>query len=138
MSPLPPLALLGREPDCREHLVEGPATKFPRENTFSFTTDCCKAKGACPPDSVWQGEPWRSLNLTPPVESDELRFDFISDGESEKARFLAIVAIDPDCSGKSVCAWRRGHINENGDVSGTYEPGAGEKLPKLSASGKGK
>jgi hypothetical protein len=62
----------------------------------------------------------------------------ISEGEGKKAHFLAIVAIDPDCSGKPVYVWRRGHINENEDVTGSYQPEAGEKLPKLSAPGKGK
>ena len=112
--------------------------RFPGKPAFSFTPDCCKAQGACPPESGWQGEPWRSLNFTPPDDSAGMRFDFISDGERDKARFLAIVAIDRDCSGRPVYVWRRGHINADGDVTGTYEPGAGDKLPKLSAPGKDK
>jgi hypothetical protein len=112
--------------------------RFPGKNTFNFTPDCCKAKGACPADSIWKGEPWQSLNFWMREGSEGLRFDFISEGESKKARFLAIVAIDPDCSGKPVYVWRRGHIDENGDVTGGYQPEAGEKLPKLSTPGKGK
>ena len=112
--------------------------KFPGKSTFRFTPDCCKAQGACPQESVWQEELWQSLNFLMREESEGLCFDFLSEGEGMKARFLAIVAIDPDCSGKPLYVWRRGHINENGDVTGSYQPEAGEKLPKLSASGKEK
>lgn len=107
--------------------------RFPGKNTYAFTPDGCKKSGAGPSTATWQREPWRSLNFMPPENAGWMGFDFISDGEGPTAHFVAIVAIDSDCSGKPVYVWRRGRINTTGDVEGGYVPESGYLPPGLEA-----
>jgi hypothetical protein len=106
--------------------------RFPENAALTLTPDCCKERGACPAASVWQNEPWRSLNFSPPEDSRGMRFGYVSAGTGQQARFLALVAVDPECTGKPVYVWRRGIVNANGDVSGAYQPATGDQLPNLS------
>jgi hypothetical protein len=71
------------------------------------------------------------LSFSPPEDSKGMRFGYISDGVGQQARFNAFVAIDLECTGKPVYVWRRGIVNAIGDVSGSYQPASGDKLPDL-------
>ena len=108
-------------------------SRFPGKRSSSLTPDCCKAKGKCPPESLWKKEPWASLYFVPVDEATGMRFDYISAGEGDQARFVASVAIDRACTGKPIYLSREGAINENGDVTGTYQPVEGSSPPPLPA-----
>ena len=107
--------------------------RFPGKSSYRFTPDACKKNGTGPSAATWQGEPWQSLNFVPPEKADWMGYDFISDGEGRNAHFVAIVAIDTDCSSKPVYTWRRGRINDTGDVEGAYVPKLGNEPPELNA-----
>ena len=107
--------------------------RFPGKASYRFTPDRCRPSGAIPSATTWQSEPWSSLNFAPPDKAAWMGFDFIADGEGRNAHFVAIVAIDSDCSGKPVYAWRRGHLNDTGDVEGAYVPRLGNEPPALNA-----
>lgn len=110
-------------------------SKFPGGRTSIFTPDCCKEKGACPSPSLWNEEPWHTLNFAPaPKDVEGMRIDYVSTGEGRTARFLAVVAIDVKCSGNPIYLSREGHIDENGDLAGNYHPFVGTTYPQWTVS----
>jgi hypothetical protein len=52
-------------------------------------------------------------------------------GTGLQARFLAIVSIDADCSGKPLYMWGPGWISEQGDVDHVYPPSEGTSPPSF-------
>jgi hypothetical protein len=106
---------------------------FPGDAQTHFTPDCCKSPAACAEQPWATEQPWLSLNFSPPERSRRLRFDFRSIGTEGAAQFLGVVAVDPACNGHPFYVWRKGHINDGGDLVGEYLPSVTEYPPELEA-----
>jgi hypothetical protein len=106
--------------------------RFPGDERSHWTLDCCRPSLDCNDDPRWKDQdPWISLNFAPPEYDPHLRFDFRSTGTERGAQFLAVVSVDPKCDGHPIYVWRRGTIDENGDISGNRQPGTGDRPPEL-------
>ena len=118
----------------RDHLGPGARAvprQFPGQATANWTPDCCKSQELCPPADQWSREPWAGLGFSPKDAAKGFRFDFRSMGTGLQARFLAIVSIDADCSGKPLYMWGPGWISEQGDVDHVYPPSEGTSPPSF-------
>jgi hypothetical protein len=131
-------AVMYHENDHLDHQGQLLPKRFPGDAQAHFTPDCCKSPAACAEQPWATEEPWLSLNFAPPEHSRRLRFDFRSIGTESAAQFLGVVAVDPACTGHPIYVWRRGHINVNGDVAGSYQPSVAEHPPELEAMTCGK
>ena len=88
---------------------------FPR-SSGEMTTECCAAGTRCPTaENLGRREPWASLNFVP-EDNKFLQYQFTSEGTGKAARFLAVVTINPSCSGRRHFLARGGKIAESGDV----------------------
>lgn len=81
-----------------------------------MTRECCAPGATCPTAEEFRTkEPWASLFFAP-QENKFLQYQFTSEGTGKHARYLAVVAINPQCSGRKRYFARRGEVAESGDV----------------------
>jgi hypothetical protein len=106
--------------------------RFPGDERSHWTLDCCKPSLDCNDHPRWKDQdPWIKLNFGPREYDQHLRFDLRSTGTEKAAHFLAVVSVDPKCDGHPIYVWRRGSVDENGDVIGRTHLEAGDRPPEL-------
>ncbi len=81
---------------------------------------------------IFAREPWKSLNFGLPDNKllRFLQFQFRSTGNGRNARFLAVIAENPNCAGSKQYISRRGYIDQNGRPTTNYEPIRSDKPPE--------
>ena len=102
---------------------------FPKGNE-EFTPELCS--GRTSKDDVaraFSQEPWTSLSITPPANK-YLQYQFRSSGKEKNAKFMAVVAFNPNCVGPKKYFSRCGNINKSGDLVGPYHPNQSAESPK--------
>jgi prepilin-type N-terminal cleavage/methylation domain-containing protein len=111
-----------------DHMELGGAAKpkqFPAPNAqwANGGQECGCATGArCPPnDAAWKTAVWQALNFSLPDPHNYMP-GYTGSGEGAAAEFTAFAKGDLNCNGTLSTFSRTGKINDNGDVSGSYQP----------------
>jgi hypothetical protein len=102
---------------------------FPK-GSEGFTPELCS--GRTSQDDVARAfaqEPWISLSIVPPANR-YLQYLFRSSGREKNAKFLAVVAFNPNCVGPTTYFSRFGSVNDDGEVFGLYQPKQSEEPPE--------
>jgi hypothetical protein len=117
----------------------GALSAYERQNAFpkgseDFTPELCHGS---PSDAeitkMFAAEPWITLAFSL-QNSPEIKFSqyqFRSTGTDRDSRFIAAVAINPNCEGRKLYFSRPGSFNKDGDITGSFIPNVSEDLPKL-------
>ena len=88
------------------------------------SSECgCAVGGRCPGgDGVWGSDPiWQALNFALP-DPNNYRPGYTGAGDGSNAQFTAYARGDLNCNGVYSEFYRQGKINDNGDVTGSYQP----------------
>jgi prepilin-type N-terminal cleavage/methylation domain-containing protein len=87
-------------------------------------TECgCSTGGRCPGgDAKWRTDPvWQALNFSLPDPHNYMP-GFSGSGTGSNAQFTAYAKGDLNCNSVLSEFSRQGKINDNGDVTGSYQP----------------
>jgi hypothetical protein len=118
-------ALAAWDQSGRDHSFPKGSQEFTPSLCNGRTTDVDIAR-------ILSREPWKSLNFGLPDNKllRFLQFQFRSTGNGRNARFLAVIAENPNCAGSKQYISRRGYVDQNGRPKANYEPIRSDKPPE--------